>query len=212
MKFLTARAMARHKEDTGHHGNAASPGSYGNGASAGNFGGKSPATGNNFGLNASAGMYGNNASVSNNDSSSLSDSVRDSVIAAAVAIANGGGSPTLGGGGRASPVTHSPSFAHLAASNAANAAAAAAAAALKSSNGSRSNSPMRGFGGGGGVKRSLNEVALALAEDASDASGGVKSLEDEIQFEPVGSSSAGRSVFPEMQHLQRQGSVFPEAM
>lgn len=129
------------------------------------------------------------------DSSNIADSVRDSVIAAAVAIANGSASPIPGHGSPAS----SSSFANL-----------AAAAALKSANGSRSNSPMS-FGGGG-LKRSLNDVAMALAEGAEET--GVKSLEDEMQFESANMSGghSTSSVFPEMQHHQRHESVFPGAM
>ena len=143
--------------------------------------------------------------AASSSSSAISDSVRDSVIAAAVAIANGTASPKQrGGGGVGSGLAAASPFASLAASN-------AAASALRSANGSRSNSPLAG-GNGVSMKRSLNDVAMALAEDAQPI--GVKSLEDEMQFDvadvPIGSSS---SVFPEMQqHLQRQESVFPGTM
>lgn len=168
MKFLTVRAMMRHKDEQNHHGE---------------------------GLMAiSSGEMSSKAS-SSLDSSNIADSVRDSVIAAAVAIANGSASPIPGHGSPAS----SSSFANL-----------AAAAALKSANGSRSNSPMS-FGGGG-LKRSLNDVAMALAEGAEET--GVKSLEDEMQFESANMSGghSTSSVFPEMQHHQRHESVFPGAM
>ena len=163
MKFLTVRAMARHKAELNHHGEGPHKTSPT----------KSPLS-------------------ARSSSSALSDSVRDSVIAAAVAIANGTASPKRGGGGGGGFSSASP-FASLAASN-------AAASALRSANGSRSNSPLAGTGnGGGGLKRSLNDVAMALAEEAQPI--GVKSLEDEMAFDEDLSSAIGgsASVFPEMQ-------------
>lgn len=188
MKFLTVRAMQRHKEEQGHHGDG---GGVDNAASNRHAGG--------IGASAASAL----------DSSKISDSVRDSVIAAAVAIANGSASPKIGqGGGVGSSAVSSP-FANM-----------AAAAAMKTANGSRSNSPMNyhrpgnGSGNGGSLKRSLADVALALAEGAEET--GVKSLEDEMEFESANLSSGGgggghSSVFPEMQH-QRHESVFPGAM